>query len=91
MSVPPEAAHATFGPATEFWPGSRCGSVSDGWLHDQCCSEGKGSVVRSFAFVACGLIERVWLLWCTPAGLNLFEKPCLRLWKIIDITVELNS
>ena len=80
MIVPPEAAHATFGPAKEFRPGSRRGSVSDRWLPIQCCSERKGCVVKSLAFVACGLIERVWLLWCTPTGLNLFEKPCPRLW-----------
>ena len=71
---------ATFGPATELRPDSRCGSDSDGWLRIQCRSEGKSRVVRSFAFVACGLIERVWLLWCTPVGLNLFEKPRRRLW-----------
>ena len=80
MSVPPEAAHATFGPAKQFWPGSRRGSVLDGWLPIQCCSEGKGRIEIYFSFVACGLNERVWLLWCTPAGLNLFEKPCPRLW-----------
>ena len=80
MSVPPEAVISTFGPAMEFRPGSRRGSVSDGWLPIQCFSEGKTCVEISLAFVACGLIKRVWLLWCTPAGLNLFEKPCPRLW-----------
>ena len=38
--LPPEAVHATFGPATEFRPGSRRGSVSDGWHTIQCRSEG---------------------------------------------------
>ena len=80
MSVPPEAVLATFGPATEFRLGSRHGSVLDGWLPIQCGSEGKGHAEISFAFVDCGLIERVWLLWCTPAGINLFGKPCPRLW-----------
>ena len=32
VCVPPEAVHAIFGPATEPRPGSRRGSVSDGWL-----------------------------------------------------------
>ena len=80
MSVPPEDVLATFGPATEFRPGSRHGSISDGWLPIQLCSEGKSCVVISFALVACGLIERIWLLWCTPIRLNLFEKLCPRLW-----------
>ena len=44
MSVPPEAVHATFGPATELRPDTRRGLVSDGWLPIQCCSEGKGRV-----------------------------------------------
>ena len=47
MSVPAEAVQATFGPETEFQPGSRRGSVSDGWLPIQCCSEGKSRVVIS--------------------------------------------
>ena len=80
MSVFPKAVLATFGPTTEFRPGSRRGLVLDVWLPIQCCSEGKSRVVRSFAFVACGLIEHVWLLWCTLVGLNLFEKPCPLLW-----------
>ena len=49
----PKAVRATFGPAKEFRPGSRRGSVSDGWLPIQCCSEGKGRVVKILCL--CGL------------------------------------
>jgi hypothetical protein len=27
-----------------------------------------------------GDVHHVWVMLCTPAGLNLFEKPCLQLW-----------
>ena len=36
------------GPQKEIRPGSRRGSVSDGWLPIQCCSEGKSCVVISW-------------------------------------------
>ena len=77
---PPEAVHATFGPAKEFRPGSPRGSVSDRWLSIQCSSDGEGRVEIPICLCGMWLIERVWLHLGTPAGLNLFEKPSPLLW-----------
>ena len=95
----PEAVHATFGPATELRPGSRHGSVSDGWLSIQCCSEAKVHVVKILCL--CGLwVDRTCMVTMVhPYRVKSFRKAVSAVMddlgnvlakKIIDITVLLN-
>ena len=100
MSVPPEAAHAPFGPAKEFRPGSRHGSVSDGWLPIQCCCEREESCCEILCL--CGLwVDRTCMVTMVhPCRVKSFRKAMSAVMddlgnvlakNIIDITVELNS
>ena len=96
---PPEAVHATFGPAKELRSGSPRGSVSDRWLSIQCSSEGEGRVETALPLWR--VVDRTCMVtFGHPCRVKSFRKAESAVMddlgnvlakKIIDITILLNS